>query len=167
MRIIRFIMSVFLLCSTTAIAAPASDESIRQLLAVTQTQKLIDGMQTQIDEKLDSFAQQVMKEKNPSPSQQQALINMHNKVTTLIHGMMAWEKLEPMYIRLYKESFTEEEVVGMLSFYMTPAGQAVIKKMPVLMQKSMLEVQSISTEMTPKMQKIQQEFIAELKATSK
>jgi hypothetical protein len=167
MNILRNALIVLLFSSTTAMAAPASENSIKQLLTVTQAQKLIDGMRTQIDAQLNNVAQQALKGKTPSPSQQQALTNMKNRVTELIHGMLAWEKLEPIYLRLYKESFTEEEVTGMLSFYKTPAGQAVINKMPVLTQKTMLEIQAISSGLAPQMQKIQQDFIAELTAASK
>lgn len=167
MSILRSVLMVLLFSSTTVIAAPASDNSLKQLLAVTHTQNLIEGMRSQIDAQLNNIAQQALKGKPPSPSQQQALTNMQNRVTALIHGMLAWEKLEPMYLRLYKESFTEEEVVGMLSFYQTPAGQAVINKMPVLAQKTMLEIQSISSGLAPQMKKIQQDFISELTAASK
>lgn len=76
----------------------------------------------------------------------------------------SWEKMEPMYLRLYRESFTEEEIAGMLTFYRTPAGQAVINKMPLLVQKSIVETQKTISAVSPQMQKIQQDFIAEMKA---
>jgi hypothetical protein len=80
---------------------------------------------------------------------------------------LTWKKLEPQYIRLYQESFTEEEVAGMLSFYRTPAGQAVIDKMPVLMQRTMVDVQKMIVGITPQMKKIQEDFVAEISAASK
>ena len=92
---------------------------------------------------------------------------MKDRMVALVQGEFAWEKLEPMYLRIYKESFTEEEVAGMLSFYKTPAGQAVIYKMPALMQKSMLEVQKMMFGFAPQIQKIQQDFVAEMIAASK
>ncbi|MDX8399993.1 MAG: DUF2059 domain-containing protein [Gallionellaceae bacterium] len=167
MNILKNILMVLLFSSTTAIAAPATDSSLKQLLTVTHAKKLIDGMRTKIDAQLDSIDQQALKGETPSPSQQQALTNMRNKVTALMHGMLAWEKLEPMYLRLYKETFTEEEIVGMLAFYKTPAGQAVINKMPVLTHKLMFEIKGISSDIMPKMQKIQHDFIVEQKAAIK
>jgi hypothetical protein len=92
---------------------------------------------------------------------------MKNNMVALLQGDLAWEKLEPMYLRLYTESFTEEEVGGMLAFYKTPAGQAVINKMPVLMQKTMLEVQKMSSGLAPRMQEIQKDFAAEMKSAEK
>jgi hypothetical protein len=89
---------------------------------------------------------------------------MKNSMVTIMQGEIAWEKLEPMYLRLYKDSFSEEEIAGMLAFYKTPAGQAVIYKMPVLMQQTMLEVQKMTSGMTPKMEKVQEQFAAEMAA---
>ena len=72
-----------------------------------------------------------------------------------------------MYVRIYTESFTEDEVSGMISFYRTPIGQAAIHKMPLLMQKTMMEVQKSMAGTAPQMQKAQEEFLAEIKEASK
>lgn len=167
MNILRSSMIALLFCSATAIAAPASESSIKQLLAVTQAQKLVDGMRVQFDSLMNNAVQQALQGKTPTAKQQQAIANMKNRMVTLIQGELAWEKLEPMYLRLYSESFSEEEVAGMLSFYKTPAGQAIIYKMPTLMQKTMLEVQKMISGATPQMQKIQEQFIVEINAASK
>ena len=167
MNVLRNALIVLLLSSTTAMAAPASESSIKQLLAVTQAQKLLDGMRVQFDSLMNNAVQQALKGETPTAKQQQAIENMKNRMVALMQGELAWEKLEPMYLRLYKESFTEEEVVGMLSFYKTPAGQAIIYKMPVLMQKTMLDMQKMISGVTPQMQKIQENFIAEMKAAER
>jgi len=148
-------------------AEPASESSIKQLLAVTQAKKLLDGMQAQLDSLMDNVIQQALKGKSPTAKQQEAITHMKNNMVALLQGDLAWEKLEPMYLRLYTESFTEEEVGGMLAFYKTPAGQAVINKMPVLMQKTMLEVQKMSSGLAPRMQEIQKDFAAEMKSAEK
>ena len=167
MNTLRSTLIALLLCSTAAIAAPASENSIKQLLTVTQAQKLVDGMRAQFDSLMNSAVQQSLQGKTPTPKQQQAITNMKNRMVSLIQGELAWGKLEAMYLRLYKESFSEEEVAGMLAFYKTPAGQAVIHKMPVLMQQTMLEVQKMSSGMTPKMKIVQEQFAAEMASASK
>lgn len=167
MNTFRIALIVLLFSSATAMAAPASESSIKQLLAVTQAQKLVDGMRAQFGSLMNNAVQQTLKGKIPTVSQQQAIANMQNRMLALMQGELSWEKLEPMYIRLYKESFTEEEIIGMLSFYKTPAGQAVILKLPILMQKAILEIQKTTTGVMPQMQNIQQEFAAEMAAASK
>lgn len=167
MNILRSALIAFLLCATTAIAAPASESSIKQLLVVTQVQKLVEGMRAQFDALMNNAAHQALQGKTPTPKQQQAIANMRSRMVAIMQGELAWEKLEPMYLRLYTKSFTEEEVAGMLEFYKTPAGQAVIHKMPVLMQQTMLEIQKMASGVTPKMQKIQEQFAAEMASAGK
>lgn len=167
MNVFKYALIAFLFNSSSALAAPASADSIRELLTVTQAQKLLDGMRGQVDSLMNNAIQQSLKGKTPTPSQQQAIAKMKSRMINLVTGELAWEKLEPMYLRLYKESFTEEEVAGMLSFYKTPAGQAVINKMPLLMHKTMLEIQKTTSDLTPQMQKIQQDFFAEISAANK
>ncbi len=167
MNILRNALIALLFCSATAMAAPASDSTIKQLLDVTQAQKLADEIRAQFDTIMNNAVQQALQGKTPTPKQQQAIANMKNRMVALMQGELAWERLEPMYLRLYKESFSEEEIAGMLSFYKTPAGLAVTNKMPVLMQKTMLEIQKMVAEATPQMQKIQEQFVAEMKAASK
>lgn len=162
MDAIRRALGIILLCSTSAIAAPASDQSIKQLFAVTQVQKMIEGMQSQMTSVIDDSVRQALRGQTPTAGEQKALENMKEGMLAIMRSELAWEKLEPTYLRLYRESFSEEEVVGMLEFYKTPAGQAVITKMPALVQQSLAEVQRTTAEMIPKMQKVKERFAAEM-----
>lgn len=166
MKTLKTTLAILLFSSATVIAAPASEGSVRQLLAVSQAQKLMDGMGGQLNALMNNAVQQALNGKAPNAKQQQAITKMKNRMVALMQGELAWEKVEPMYVRLYMESFSEEEVAGMVAFYKTPAGQAVINKMPLLMQKTMVEVQTMVSSTAPKMQKIQEDFMAEMKVAS-
>ena len=89
------------------------------------------------------------------------------EVVALLKDLLEWGKLEPMYIRIYQKSFSQAEVDGMIAFYKTPAGQAVIGKMPAVMQNTMEEMQQMMTPVMQKMQRLQQEVGAELKSENK
>lgn len=162
MKIVKDALLIALFFSTTAMAAPASEESIKQLIAVTHAEKLVDNLLLQYDSIMKSVVQQTLNGKTPNAKQQQAIERLKNKLGALLQANMGWKKLEPLYLRLYQETFTEEEITGMLSFYSTPAGQALINKMPVLMQKSMQELPRMVTELMPEMKKINEEFVAEM-----
>lgn len=43
-----------------------------------------------------------------------------------------FEDLEPEFIRMYTELYTEEEIRGMTAFYRTPLGQRMIETLPEL-----------------------------------
>ena len=167
MRFLRNAVVVLLFSSASAMAAPASESTIKQLLTVTEAHKFVDGMRARVDTMVNNSIQQALNGKAANAAQQKAIGNMKSKMTTLMQGNLTWEKLEPMYLRFYKETFSEEEVSGILAFYKTPSGQAMIQKMPVLMQKTMVEFQKQTSGMTPQMQKIQQDFAAEMAAASK
>ncbi len=141
-----------------------SDESIRQLLAVTETRKLLDNMMGQIDGMMKNGMQQELHGQTITPDQQKIIDGMRPKIVALLKQELTWESLEPFYMRTFRDSFTQEEVDGMLAFYKTPAGQAVIKKMPLVMQSSMVEMQKRMGSIFPKLQKLEQETLAELKA---
>ena len=58
------------------------------------------------------------------------------------------------------------EIDGMIAFYKTPAGQAVIKKMPALMQQIMAEMPAMMGPLMQKMQPLAQQLAADLKAAA-
>lgn len=107
--------------------------------------------------------QQAMAGYTPTAEQQAVIDDMGQKMAALIKQEMRWEVIEPKMVDLYRQSFTEEEVAGMLAFYKTPAGQAVIKKMPLVMQRSIAMMQEIMSPMMPKMQAIVRDAMRTLK----
>jgi hypothetical protein len=89
-----------------ATAMPASKKSIKQLLAATDSHKISENVMAQIYAQMNSLIQQEFKGKNPTEKQQKAISIMMDRIFAVMKKEMAWEKLEPMYIRLYSESFT-------------------------------------------------------------
>ncbi len=76
---------------------------------------------------------------------------------------MNWKKLEPVMVRVYQQSLSQSEVDAMTAFYRTPAGQAVMKKMPLIMQNSMHEMQGVMQEMMPRIQAVAKDSAEKLK----
>ena len=72
--------------------------------------------------------------------------------------------MEPMYLRIYRKSLSQSDVDGMIAFYKTPAGQAVINKMPLILQNTMAEVSQMMGPMMQRAERMQQDLIAELQA---
>ena len=90
-----------------------------------------------------------------------------NEMMAILRDELAWDKLEPMYIQIYQQSLTQEEVSGMVAFYKTPLGQAVIKKMPGVMQTTMSEMQKRMGPLLRRMQQKQRELMAQIQADKK
>jgi hypothetical protein len=77
--------------------------------------------------------------------------------------MLNWDQLQPIYMRTYRDSFTQDEIDGVIKFYKSAAGQAYVKKLPLVMQNVMREMQGLMKPLQEKMLAIQKESMQELK----
>jgi hypothetical protein len=158
---ITLVLLLTSVCVSIAQAAPASEASINELLKVMNAQLLIDNMLPQMEGMAKSMVQQSTKNATPSPEQQAKIDKMLTQMFKIYTDEFTWAKLQPMYVRIYQASFSQEEVDGMLVFYRSPIGQSAIKKMPLVMQNSMLEVQQMIGPITQKMQALARDMATE------
>lgn len=56
--------------------------------------------------------------------------------------------------KIYAETFTEDELQGMKSFYESKSGKAMIEKQPIIMQKMMPLISTMQMNLKPKMDAI-------------
>lgn len=144
----------------------ASDASIRELLAVTMSQKMLDTLYNQLDAALQAGMKQALAGQTLNADQQKILDDMRTKMVARFRAEMSWSTFEPMLIDIYRKSFTDPEVKGMLEFYKSPAGKAVISKMPAVLQSSMHMAQGRMASLMPKLEQLEQDTLARLKAAS-
>ena len=171
---IKRILVILSLCASVAYATdssspgaagnPPSEASIKQLLEAAQAHKLIDSVMAQMDTLMKQTMQQATQGQQIPPKVQKDIDKREAEVMAALKEMLDWNKLEPMYVRIYQKSFTQSEVDGMIAFYKTPSGQAVISKMPAVMQNTMNEMQQMMAPMMQRIQKMQQDVAAEMKA---
>lgn len=76
---------------------------------------------------------------------------------------MSWKDLEPKLIDLYKQTLTQSDVDGIVTFYKSEAGKALIEKMPLIMQRSMTLMTDKVQSLTPRLQALQQETSRKLR----
>ena len=159
-----------LLISATALSAAdtvPSEASIRELLTVTDSKKMVDGMMGQMNMMMQNSIREATKGREVSATEQKIVDKTTADMQATMGDVLAWGKLEPLYIRVYQRSLTQEEVDGMIAFYKTPVGQAMIHKMPVIIQNTMTEVQGMMAPVMQKMQQSQQALISEMQAERK
>jgi hypothetical protein len=155
---------VFAATPTPGPAVPPSDVSLRELLQLTQSQKMVDGILAQTDAMMQQSMQQLSGGQALNDAQRKVLDDTRAKLVAEMRRSMNWEQLEPKLITIYQKSFTQEEVDGLLAFYRSPTGQALIAKMPVVMQHSMELMQEQTAQMMPRMREIQSETAQALAA---
>ena len=161
----RILLVLALSCPVAyAVDTPPSEASIKQLLAVTEVHKLLDSWVAQMDGLMKNAMQQATQGQSVSPQIQKDIDKRVSETTSMFKEILDWNKLEPMYVRVYQKSFTQAEVDGMLAFYKTPAGQAVINKLPVVMQNTMTEMQTMMGPVMQRVQRMQRDVVAEIQA---
>lgn len=158
------ILGICLLSVSAFAETKPSDASLNELLTITESQKLVDSMWVQVEGMMNTAAKQALGNTSLNSEQQKVMADANAKVATVFKDEFGFEKLKPMMISIYQESFSQEEIDGMIKFYKSKAGQAVIKKMPLVMQSTMTNVQAQMSTVIPKIQKIQQEAIEQVKA---
>ena len=147
-------IALFLALSLPAMAAPASKESVETLLAVTQSKQMLEAMMSNIEASIRQGINSSNEGKTLTPAQQQVFDNMAVKISKLLQEELSWEQMKSLYTQIYQESFTEEEINGLIAFYQSPAGVAFVNKMPAVLQKSMQLTQSRMGPMAKKLEKI-------------
>lgn len=158
---------ILLLLVITALTLRAdtvpSEASIKELLAVTQVTKMLDQMLPQIDAVMQRAMADALKGQTITPEEQKMIDQGHANALAVMKEELAWSKLEPLYVRVYQKSLTQEEVTGMIAIYKTPAGKAMITKMPVVMQNTMVEMQTLLAPVMQRLQASQQQLVTQIK----
>lgn len=164
-HVIGFIalLSVYGSASATQ-SQPPSNASIHSLLEATQAHKTIDAMVSQMDGLMRKSMQQAIGPQKFDAGEQKIMDGMINQLNDLMKQQLAWKKLEPMYIDLYRKTFTQKEVDDMLTFDRSPSGRSMIAKMPALVAASMQTMQGEMKTLMPQLQKISQETASRLEA---
>ena len=171
MKIVTFAVALLLICSLAFAQNGAAqsqsrptDESLRQLLEITEAKKLVESLSQQVDTVMTAALQQRLQGKVVSPQQQQVIDAMRAKFVALMKEELDWSVLEPEYMKLYADSFSQSEIDGLVAFYGTPAGRAVVQKLPLVMQGVMSMTQQRMARLIPKIQQMAAETAAQIKA---
>jgi uncharacterized protein len=164
MNIRHALICACLLATAPAIADNApSEESIHQLLTLTNARQMLDQLKVQFEPIMASAMREAQQGQTLAPERQAALDRMKARMTAVVDESLNWDALEPIYLRTYRASLTQAELDGMIRFYKSSAGQAYIKKMPLIMQNVMVEMQGMIKPMQHKLAEIQRETVQELK----
>jgi hypothetical protein len=124
----------------------------------------MDSVWAQMDGFMKTSMQQVTKGKPLSAAEQAIMDKQQTKMIAIMKDELSWAKIKDGFVQVYRETFSQVEIDGIIAFYKSPAGQAFIDKQPALMKNTMTLMQQ---RMGPIMQKIQQmteETAKEIKA---
>ena len=155
MQLARVLTLALVVCGVLASGQELTKEKkIERILDLTNANAIIDQMFNQIKSMSAS-----MLPKDAPPEQSAKAQEMQNKILDLVKARISWDKLRPAYVQAYSETFSEEEISGILAFYETPTGSAMLAKTPTLISKSMSIVRAQMGDLTPEIERITRESL--------
>jgi uncharacterized protein len=163
-RIVLASLCLFAFSTALAVGEPPSEASIKQLMDVTQVHKLLDSATAQMDGLMKQAMRQVTQGQPVTPEVQQQIDRGQAEAMSMIKEILDWNKLEPMYVRIYQKSFTQQEIDSLIAMYKTPAGQMALTKMPVVLQNTTAEMQQLMQPVVQRIQRLQQDVLAQIQA---
>jgi len=156
-----FILSLLLSASVVCSAAPPSTESIDTLLVVTKSEALVSTMHAQMEQMMGQTLTGMLGGRKITEEQKRVIEAAPKQFSIIMKEELSWANMKPMYVSIYQETFTQEEIDGLIAFYRSPAGAAFIDKMPVVMQKSAIIMQARMPQLMEKMRTAMQKTLVE------
>ena len=125
-------------------AAPPTPAQIDRLLQVMDAQKVIDQMVPAMMQATRTQMEQLLDRNQASQADRDRMQRILTAQEASVRDMLSWEKLKPLYVRVYSDTMTADEVLAMTRFYESPEGRSVMKKMPQILQRTMQEMQPLA-----------------------
>ncbi len=167
--VIKFVATfVFAVIAFAAQATEPSAASIDRLLDITQSRRTVDAIQKQVEAMMKPMFEQALDSKSLSPEKREEaeryMASFSEKMKPVFAEMLDWQRLKELTAKIYMESFSQEEIDGLIAFYESATGKAFVERMPLVMQKSMVAMQQRMVPLMEKMKQAAKESAAEFKA---
>jgi hypothetical protein len=150
--------------STLAHADDASKRAkAEELIQVTKLSQVMDQVTNQMTARMKTVAAQQSANRSFTPAQQKLITDYVDQIQSITQGAVSWEKIKPTVVEVYAETYTDQELNGILAFYRSPAGQALISKSPQLMNRTMQLVQTQMGQVQPQILQANADFTRKMK----
>lgn len=144
-----------LLFAGTAWAAEPSEADIEKLLQASRAQSMLNAIIPQMETMQRQQFDQLMAGKELTAEQRAEADRLLAKTNEIMRKALSWEEMRPLYVDVYKKTFTRDDVRAITKFYESPAGRSLLDKTPALMTNLMGAIQQ---KMLPMMQELQDEI---------
>lgn len=163
------LLKTILAAGLAAVSLAAADTkpsaaSIHELLLLSDSPRMLEMSKGQLAGMANGPVQQALQGHPLTPETRKIVEAGGAKVMTTLNDGLKFEAFEPMFIEVYQSAMTQEEVDGIVAFYKTTAGQALVKKLPGLMGAAGQRMQQQLGPLMGKLQQIQQETVLQLQA---
>jgi hypothetical protein len=159
----RWILMLVVVMVVTPVGARADEASkqakVKELFAVMHMDHSLDRMRSAMQSQVQATAKNAPGTEQMTPDKQKMQQEFVGNSMKVVDDSFGWPVLEPAYVKLYADTYTEAELDGILAFYKSPAGQALLTKTPELSGGVMQIVHSRMGDFQPKMQALQELYV--------
>ncbi len=153
LRRLLALSAVLLFALPLAHADDASKRAkIQEMLTLTNSEQMMNQALDQMSAMMKNAAAQQAARQNLTQEQQQIQDNFNTKITRIIQQSLSMDSIRPVIIQVYDETYTEDEIDGILAFYRSPAGKAFLAKTPQLMTKTVTLMQQQMAAVQPQIE---------------
>jgi hypothetical protein len=152
----RRLTSFFVVPLLLTLPARADDASRRakaeQLVTMEHLEANINKASENLAARMDEIADHLVGN-NPTADQKAKIEDFKKHVSKSIDTNFAWTAMKPKVVDLFASNFTEEQLNAIIGFYQTPAGAALLEKLPQINAQFNQLGTSALTNMSAEMQK--------------
>jgi len=166
MKSLIVVLAMMVAAPTFAKDGPASEASVRKMMELSKVRSLLDSVWDQMDTSMNTAVKSALNGQTMSPEQQRLFDDSREKMVAILREELSWDKIEPIFVDVYSKTFTQKEIDGISKFYQSKVGQAMVAKLPQVMQATSTALMSRLQAIIPRMQAMQQQLVADMKASA-
>jgi hypothetical protein len=163
-------MAILVLALAVAPCARADEASkrtkVEELVSVMHMDRMMNQMMEAVKGQTSQMMLRLPGADSLTPEQQKIMTDFQAKALQIVIDSMGWKSMEPQFVTLYAQNFTEDEIDGMLAFYKSPTGQSVLNKMPQLTTSAMQLTQSRMVDVQPKLKALMEDMTKQMAAAT-
>ena len=129
----------------------------QEMLTLMHLDRVMDQVMNNMMQQMSTMSKQ-LGGNTVKPEDQAKLDEFQKKAFDLIQSQMGWKALEPDYVDIYAKNFTDEQLDAILVFYKSPAGIALVDKLPTLTAEGSQLAQAKMTALQPQLRQLIQEY---------
>jgi hypothetical protein len=168
----QWIAGLVLVLATAAPVVRADDASrlakAHELFLVMHMDRMMNQMMGQMTDFVKQQVQETAKSApgadQMTPAQKKLTDDFLNKAMDATVESLGWKTLEPQYAKLYAATYTDEELDGIIAFYKSAAGQAMLDKTPDVTAGTLKIVEAKMVDFQPQLKAIQDDYLKQMKA---
>jgi len=142
----------------------AKRAKVEELMTTMHIDTMTEQMTSMAKAQVEQSEQGMPAAATMTPEQKKIFADFQAKSLDLVMGTVSYKALKPEIVKLYTDTFTEEEIDGISAFYRSPTGQAMLNKTPQLLAAMMQFMQGKIADLQPKLKALSDQFTKDMTA---